>query len=107
VPGIFVELTGSPPGTLTGIAVADFPPVGNDTIPQYQAKLILAFRKLCAYAGRPRVGNEPIPPGWFLDGTTLRPLIIDISISLSSLSPITISDVTILEGAVRCIQVGG
>ncbi len=108
-PGLWVELSTTSPGTLTGLARTAFPSVaGNDTLLTYAVKLRTAFRDLCRLAA---VHQGPYfgvaPPGHYIgsDGK-LYPLVIDFAITLSLLSPVTISDVIVNEAAVRSYKVG-
>lgn len=107
VPGLWLELSTSPPGTLTGLARTAFPSTAGKTLAQYTVTLNTAFRDLCSLEGIAGMFGV-LPPGWYIGGDgKWYPKVVDVVITLSSLSPITISDVTVNEGAVRSFKVGG
>ena len=89
--GIWVELSTDPPGTITGLARTAWPvpvttgPVGGrDTVDTYAAKINTSLRSLATKAGIKVV----IP-----------------TITFSSISPLTIDEITISEGDIKAVRV--
>jgi hypothetical protein len=105
--GLWLELSTSPVGTLTGFARAQWPSTAGKTLANYQAELNLLYRGLCSLPGQPmRVIVGMIPPeGFYFDGQSIVPTVCIVTITLSSLSPVTISNVTVSEGAVKVVRV--
>jgi hypothetical protein len=102
--GLWVELSTSPPGTLTGLAASAFPAVGNQNLSQYTTTLNNAFRALFSLEGVSGLFGVP-PPGWYIGGDgKWYPLVVDVAITLSSVSPVTIANVDVREGAIRLGQ---
>lgn len=101
--GLWMELSTSASGVLTGQARTSWPSTTGKNLTQYQTELNTLYRTLCAL---PAVTSGPFfgvaPPGYFIgiDGK-LYPKVVDVIITLSSLVPVTISEVTVNEGAVR------
>lgn len=105
--GLWLELSTSPPGTLVGQARTAWPAVGANTLAQYQSILNNLYKGFVSLPGQPNTlanGVQP-PAGWYVSGTQLVPLVCQISITLSSLSPVTISNVTVTEGAIKNVRV--
>ncbi len=110
VPGLFLELSTTPPGTLTGLARTAIPAVGGQNLAQYTVTLTTAFRDLFSLPGIAGMFGQP-PPGWYIGANgSWYPKVVDIILTLSSLSPVTfasINGVIVAEGAIRNFKVGG
>ncbi len=107
--GLWLELSTDPVGTLTGLARTAFPSTAGFTLAQYQSLLTTAIQNLCNLPGQTNnltFGAQP-PAGWLISGNQLIPMLVKISLTLSSLTPVTISNVTVSEGAVRHTKIGG
>lgn len=104
--GLWLELSTDPPGTLVGQARTAWPAAGANTLAQYQVILNNLYKGYCSLPGQPNTllfGQQP-PDGWYVSGNQLVPLVCQVAITLSSLSPVTISNVTVTEGAVKAIR---
>jgi hypothetical protein len=103
LPGLWIELSTDPAGTLTGMLATAWPAVGAQNLATYQTLLNTTYRDLCTVSNLVirNVFGVP-PPGWYIgsDGGWY-PKIVDIAITLSSITPVTISNVIINEGAIR------
>jgi hypothetical protein len=105
--GLWLELSTSPVGTLTGMARTAWPSTAGKTLANYQAELNIVYRDLCSLPGLPSTlifGVQP-PEGYYVSGTQLIPMIVWVVITLSSLTPVTISNVEVKEGAARQVKV--
>ncbi len=108
--GVWLELSTSPVGTLTGLARTAWPVVGTNTLSQYQTLLNSTFQALYNLPGQSNTlifGQQP-PPGWFINAQNqLVPMIVQIAIVVASLGPpVTLTSVTVNEGALRSKAVG-
>lgn len=106
-PGVWLELSTDPPGTLVGMPISEWPSTAGKTLANYQAEVNLLYRGFCSLPGQPmKVISGMIPPeGWYFDGQSIVPTVCIVTITLSSLSPITITNVLVTEGAVRQLKV--
>lgn len=102
LPGFWLELSTSPPGTLTGLAQTAFPATGTQTLAQYQAALQSALQNLYLLPGAGFFGV--VPPGYFVgtDGL-LHPMIVQITVAVTSLVPLVFS-VVVGEGAIKQVR---
>ena len=94
-PGLWIELSTDPPGTLTGMARTDWPaivtggPVAErDTTATYGTKVTDAYRTLCTKTLSGRSTAVVVP-----------------TVTFSRLSPLLIADVVVDEGACRSSSV--
>lgn len=104
--GLWFELSTNPVGTYTGLAKANFPAVGSNTLAQYTTVLTATFQRLCNLPNGVQAiqGFQP-PGGYVTDGGQWIPAVIILTITLSSISPVTISGVTATEGVVKQVTV--
>ena len=106
--GVWVELSTSSPGTLTGMAISGWPSTNGFTFNNYQALINTTYRDYCSLPGQPNhliFGQQP-PNGWYIGSDNkLYPMICSINITLNSISPIAISGVFISEGAIKSFKI--
>lgn len=94
VAGIWLELSVDPPGTLTGAAQSAWPAIvtsggSKDTLATYAAKVNTALGTLC----KKTVGGQA------------NVQVVNVTVTFSSLSPLTIADVVISEGDCKTVTV--
>ena len=101
--GIWVELSTSAPGTLTGLARSAFPSVAGLTTAQAGTTLSAALQSLCNLPGITDDGRA-LPTGWIRSGGQLIPMIVQVVVTVTQVSPLVYT-ATINEGAIRQVQV--
>jgi hypothetical protein len=104
LPGLWVELSTSAPGVLTGLAVTAWPAVAhNETLASYQSRLQDTFQQLfnLPEGVTPIFGQQP-PDGYYSSGGLWYPKIVTVTLTLTDF--ITIAEVVITEGALRNVN---
>jgi len=104
--GIWIELSTSPVGTLTGSAFSNWPAVGAQTLTQYQTTINTMYQNMCNLSGlaQPFIFGQQPPLGWIVSGNTIVPAVVIPNIVLFNHNPIVLSGVSINEGVIRNVR---